>query len=106
MPSVLTVLLLTTLAVARISRLITTDKISEPARLRVAKRRPEGSQLTYLLWCPHCMSVWISAALTPAAWLLTDAPDHLGITSWFGLPAAALAVAYLASIIVTAETSR
>lgn len=106
MPSVLTVLLLTTLAVARISRIITTDKISEPARTLLARKLRDGSQVTYLLWCPHCMSVWISAALTPAAWLLTDAPDRLGITSWFGLPVTALAVAYLASIVVTAETSR
>lgn len=96
-------LLITVLAVTRITRLIAVDKISEPARARIVKKLGTGSMIAFGVFCPVCVSVWVAFAVTPFVWFLTAAPDVLGVTSWFGLPATALAVSYLAGWILTKE---
>lgn len=73
------------LAVYRVTRLLTEDKIPVVARPRdmiinwldplpsdiaTGKRRPTSTSahaIAYLLTCPWCMSVWVGAALIPAA---------------------------------------
>ncbi|MBB3040162.1 DUF1360 domain-containing protein [Hoyosella altamirensis] len=82
-----------TLAVLRVTRLITRDKITQPLRRWVADRfddpdRPESSMTTYLFHCPACMSIWIAFALAPAAIALS------GLTWWL-LPFLALAASQL-----------
>lgn len=60
------------LAVARLSRLVTTDTITSRSRLWLAKRT---DRLALWLACPWCISVWVAAAvvtatvLIPAVWV-------------------------------------
>lgn len=60
-------LLLAALATARLTRLITSDRLTERARLWVMTRvimwRGEESLLAYLITCPWCVSVYTGAAM-------------------------------------------
>jgi hypothetical protein len=57
------------LAVARLSRIITIDKIGEPIRRRVVQKKGETSLASYFIHCPWCTSIWISLIVMPAATL-------------------------------------
>lgn len=46
------------LAVARLTRLVTDDTITEPLRQRVAGRWPQAETF---LRCPWCVSIWLAA---------------------------------------------
>ena len=50
-------LVLDVLAVSRLTRLVTTDRVSEPLRDRVAAR-PELGMVSDGLECDWCVSVW------------------------------------------------
>lgn len=52
------------LATFRLSRLITTDYITEPFRNFIWKRFPPNTQLGYLLTCTWCMSIWFASLIT------------------------------------------
>ncbi len=54
--------LLAALATARLTRLVTADKIIEPLRARVEQRygSPEDSKFMYLITCDWCASFWIA----------------------------------------------
>lgn len=69
--------ILTALATARLTRLITTDKISEPARQWLITRLGATSKIVYLAHCPWCMSIWVAALTTPAYWHLANPTTHL-----------------------------
>lgn len=61
------------LAVHRLTRLVTTDEVTAPARDRITEAAPEG-RTAYFVTCPWCVSVWAAAgwlALTAAAPRLT-----------------------------------
>lgn len=60
-------LLLTALATARLTRLITRDRITRTPRHWALRRLPDGHLLAYLLMCDWCVSVYTGAA-TAAAW--------------------------------------
>lgn len=79
------------LAVARLTRLITRDKLTEPIRQAIAERLEDGSQLTYLVHCTWCSSIWIAFASAPAAITLTG-------VSWWLLPILALAGSQLVGL--------
>lgn len=52
------------LATYRLTKLITTDEITEPLRERVwANHPPESSRLGYLITCNWCTSIWAGSAL-------------------------------------------
>lgn len=52
------------LATYRLTRLITTDEISEPLREKIwANHPPDTSRLGYLITCNWCTSVWAASAL-------------------------------------------
>jgi hypothetical protein len=51
------------LAVARLTRLITEDEITEPMRDFI-QGRWQGSKLAYLVTCPFCVSVWMGLLVT------------------------------------------
>lgn len=58
------------LVVARLTRLVTTDKITEPLRAKVVDRFGAQSLTTFLLHCPWCAGWWVAAILAlPAAWV-------------------------------------
>lgn len=57
------------LAVKRITRLITEDVILEPIRERIWKRfggPQESYGISYMITCPHCVSIWVAAGVTVA----------------------------------------
>lgn len=80
------------LAVARLTRLVTTDKIGQPIRQWMLDRRGSDSAVTYLVFCSWCMSLWIGFATAPAAIALT------GI-SWWSLPILALSASQVTGLI-------
>lgn len=56
------------LATARITRLITADYLTEPARRWAVLRLGIESRLSYLITCQWCTSVWVAAAVAPAVY--------------------------------------
>lgn len=81
----------TILAVARLTRLITTDTILDPPRTWLV-RRLTSDRLKYLMLCDWCMSVWVAAVTAPAAWYWWHEP-------WFLIPAIGLAATYVAGFL-------
>lgn len=80
-------LILAGLATARITRLITTDRITAAPRRWVLNRLDEQGLMAYLIVCNWCASVYVGAAMTAAvvwAW------------NWAQYPAMALAFSHLA----------
>lgn len=82
------------LAVARVTGLIAADEISRPAREWIVEHlplRPFSIALEYLLTCFWCVSMWVAAAVTAAAW-------HWGSEGWLMGPALALALSQIAGM--------
>ena len=100
-------LLLAALACARLTRLVTTDKLTEPLRLRVLtwivrraldkERDPEESLLAYLVTCSWCVSVYVGAG-TAGAWAAW------GDQRWFTAVCAALAFSYVTGALAARES--
>lgn len=51
------------LAVSRLVRLVTEDRLTEAPRAAVSAR---GGLLGYMVTCPHCVSVWAAVAAVTA----------------------------------------
>lgn len=49
-------------ATRRITTLVVNDEITRPMREWVTEHYPD-SRVTYLVNCPHCVSVWAGAAI-------------------------------------------
>ncbi len=62
---VLTVTLLIA-ATARLTRLLTTDALCEPARAWIERR--VSSRISYLIRCDWCLSVWLGFATFTFGW--------------------------------------
>lgn len=78
------------LAVARVTGLITSDSITEPARdalIGWLDDRPNtlGSFLAALIQCPWCAGMWVSLIAAPLIWQFGASPVML-------IPAIALAL--------------
>lgn len=54
------------LATARLTRLATADKITEPLRLRTVHRHGEDSLAAYLAFCPWCQSIYYGLPVAAA----------------------------------------
>jgi hypothetical protein len=78
-------------AVVRVTRFVNLDLLFEPVRAAVERRAGADSKLSYLLSCPWCASIWIAAAVMPAAYLSTGAA-----VSAFEVVASVLAASYVA----------
>jgi hypothetical protein len=85
-----------TLASARLTRLITTDKLSFSTRQKLAIKLGPQHWLVYLIHCPYCTSVWTSlfAAGYGVALFVFTAP------LWWWLVPAALAMSHLVAPIL------
>jgi hypothetical protein len=57
---------LAVLATARLTRLVTTDSITDPARAWLHDHTPPW--VTYLVHCPWCVSVWLGAGVAAATY--------------------------------------
>lgn len=101
--SILTIILVFA-AVARVTRLLTTDQIFEPVRMWIINRRGVDSQITYLAHCQWCMSVWIGAIGSAIAVIVAPLPDvHpaiqvVGLSAAFSYATGALAERYGAQV--------
>lgn len=65
-------LLLAALATARLTRLVTRDRITRAPRNWALRRLPDGHLLAYLLMCDWCVSVYMGAATAGAWWAWGD----------------------------------
>ena len=100
------------LAVARVTRLIVADKLTEGPRERLAdaawRRRyadfwthakadnaPEPL-LAYLITCPWCASIYVAAVAAPLAYFWGTSP-------WLLVPALALAFSYVTGFLAGKE---
>lgn len=65
-----TALIAGALATYRLTRLATTDVITDPIRTKIWESHPpESSKIGYALTCDHCMSVYAGAAVSALAFL-------------------------------------
>lgn len=85
------ILLAWVLAVWRLTRLVTRDKLTESIRFWVAGKLGAASKLTYLIHCHWCSSIWVAAATAPAPILIAD-------LTWWWLPWLALAASQLVGL--------
>jgi hypothetical protein len=95
----LLVLIVFALAAARITGLIVSDSITEPARDRLIgwlDDRPAtlGSFIAALIQCPWCAGMWVSFVAAPVAWFWGDSP----LTA---IPALALAISQVIGMIAS-----
>ncbi len=86
-------LLTAALATARLTRLITTDRITEAPRNAVLRRLDASSLCAYLIVCDWCVSVYVGAAVAGSlcAW------------EWSRWPLYALAFSYTAGWLASKE---
>lgn len=80
------------LAVARLTVLIRSDRITRAPRYFVARHVNQNGYIAYLMSCPWCISIWIAAAAAVAA--------HFWWHQWvFQAVILALALSYVASML-------
>lgn len=85
MAFIVLVLVLYALAVARVTRLIAADVITDPLRIAVMRKWGEHSTPAYFLQCRWCLSMWLGLATAPlVVW-------QLGL-SWWVYPLLSLGV--------------
>jgi peptidoglycan/LPS O-acetylase OafA/YrhL len=84
-------LLLGILTVARFTRLLVDDQLTNGYRQWVIRRWGDLSWQSYLAHCPWCTSVWISILIMPVAALL---PNIWTITA-LAVPAASMVTGLL-----------
>lgn len=95
---VLLSLILVTLAVARLTRLVTVDQITLTFRRWVVNRWGDESSITYLVHCSWCTSIWLS--IIPAAiWTALMLP----VRQWWVAVPTALAISYVSGILSQIE---
>lgn len=79
---------LAVLLVARLTRLVTEDRITEAPRDWILDRINPHGLGTYLMTCPWCISVYVGFIVAPVAHYWGDSP-------WFQIPALALSASYI-----------
>lgn len=58
-------------AVARVTRLVNMDEITDPLRIWIMRRTGTESTLSYFISCPWCVSIWVAAvAAFPVLWAI------------------------------------
>ena len=70
-------LLSDTLAVYRLTKLITDDKITEDLRDLIFEKLPRGHKLQYLITCGWCVSIWAALAIFTLRKLSPETADFL-----------------------------
>lgn len=89
-------LVLTLLAVARVTRLINADRITEAPRNALVRRLDPEGLAAYMVFCPWCVSVYTGAAGAAAWWAW-------GETRVFTAAVAALAASHVAGLLAGLE---
>lgn len=88
----MTPLILAALAVARLTRFVTTDRIFLAPRAWIIRRLDRESLLAYLIVCDWCVSVYVGMAMGGAWYLWGDTRAFLAVTG-------ALAFSYVAGFL-------
>lgn len=96
-------LFVTALAAARVTRLITTDKISEPVREWIVGKLGPAHAISYLVYCRWCTGIYASAVASVCVWWGAGLRHLLPVSGWFAVPALALAFSYVIGLLVRAE---
>lgn len=91
------------LAAIRGTRLIVTDKLSDPFRQLLVDKLGTSNWVTYLFFCPWCVGFWVSLAATGAAWATTSLPAYIALPAWAGVPVVALGASYIVGWVLTRE---
>lgn len=92
----LLIVVVTALATARVTRLITEDRILDAPRNAVLRALPDGHLLAYLLTCPWCVSIYTGTlAAAGGAWA--------GWWLWAWVPMLALAFSYVTGWLASRE---
>lgn len=91
-----TTALLTVLAVARVTRLITTDYILSAPRRWFVRKAGLQSPLSYLVTCPWCMSIWVGLVGATACWAWQD-------RAWFQVIVLALTASHLTGLMAKGD---
>lgn len=82
------------LALARVTRLLTTDEITDFLRIWVYRVFGHQSKMGYFATCPWCVSLWLSFLSLWTVFLITD-------TDWRLYPFAAFAGSYLVGLLAS-----
>ena len=90
-------IILCALATARITRLVTQDRITEAPRNAILRRLPDESLFAYLIVCDWCVSVYVGAGVAAVGGLV-----HWW--SWTMAVPAALAFSYVAGYLASRES--
>lgn len=79
-------------ALARVTRLIVADRLTDFLRIW-AYKRSKGAEtyLTYFVQCPWCVSMWLGFATAWIIWLQVDWP-------WYLYPLVSLTGSYLVGV--------
>lgn len=78
-------LLVAALAVARITRLITSDFLTAGPRSALIRRLGTDHKISYLVTCPWCSSMWVASVAAPLWYWCAG-------SAWVQVPALALAL--------------
>jgi Protein of unknown function (DUF1360) len=65
------------LAVYRLTKLITDDKITEDLRDLIFEKLPRGHKLQYLITCGWCVSIWAALAIFTLRKISPETADFL-----------------------------
>lgn len=101
-PFLIATLVVGVLAVARITRVVTIDKIGEPFRMWLIRRLGRDSMVVYLHHCPWCYSIWVGAAVGALLWWATPVGDVLageGLAWWWAVPMYLLAASWFTGVL-------
>ena len=89
-------LALVALTVARLTRLVTTDRITEAPRNALIRRLDPDGLTAYLLVCSWCSSLYVSAGVVGAWYLWAD-------QIWFTATTAVFAFSHIAGFLASRE---
>lgn len=89
----ITSLIVATLAVARLTRLLVSDKLTVKVRQWVVQKWGPDSKASVLIHCPWCISVWVALPVMPVAALF----PNKWVIAVLAIPAAAYLVGFLAN---------
>jgi hypothetical protein len=84
------------LATARVTRLITRDRVFDAPRNAVLRALPDGHLLAYLVVCDWCVSIYTGT-------LAAVGGAYVGWWSWAVVPAVALAFSYVTGWLASRE---
>lgn len=83
------------LTVARVTRLLVDDQLTNGYRLWVVKRWGDLSWQSYLAHCPWCTSIWVAAPVMPTAVLW---PNRWVVMA-LAIPAASMVTGFISEVI-------